>query len=587
MVVVMVEGKLYPIEYRVPLAGTVPPPGDVWPKPRQASTTNDQLTLDRSRFQFESSLSSSCDIISKAFDRYKAILFVDSRATADSALPLLERVQVVVTTPTGSELNCKYPTADEDEWYRVEVFRAPNATSNNQGRIEARSVWGALRGLETFAQLVYTDDEYNSWKVKVNVTTITDWPRFKYRGVMLDTARHYLQKRTLLSNLDAMEANKFNTFHWHLVDDQSYPIVSKKFPTLHEKGAFTPKHIYTPEDVQEIIEYARLRGIRVIPELDTPGHTHAMARAYPQLLTPCYGPNGEPNQPNFPLYSESELLNPMENFTYDFLRDLFTEWRATFPDAYIHLGMDEAYYDCWKSNPQVGEFMQAHGMVEYSELEQYYVEKAIALVQELGYRYIVWQDPVDNGVTLASDSIVSVWKDTNLDSAMEPWQDYIERVAKKNYQIILSACWYLNYINYPYPGYDWEKYYFCDPHNFTGTDAEKALVIGGQANLWSEFVDSTNLMARFYPRASAVAERLWSDPAATQDVDTARHRLDAQRCKMLRRGLTSSPILNGYCGDWEVEQEFVDGPTPGSGASSRPIIGSILLLLVMMLLFLQ
>lgn len=98
---------------------------------------------------------------------------------------------------------------------------------------------------------------------------------------------------------------------------------------------------------------------------------------------------------------------------------------------------------------------------------------------------------------------------------------------------------------------DWEKYYLCDPKNFDGTEKEKNLVIGGEACLWGEFVDGTNLIARLWPRASAVAERLWSDPTQTQDVDSARHRLDQHRCRMVRRGIPASPILNGFCGDYD------------------------------------
>lgn len=144
--------------------------------------------------------------------------------------------------------------------------------------------------------------------------------------------------------------------------------------------------------------------------------------------------------------------------------------------------------------------------------------------------------------------------------------------------MVLSACWYLNYINYPYPGMDWEKYYLCDPRNFNGklfankyrvhsndwsstysilgTEAQKDLVIGGEACIWGEFVDKTNLLTRLWPRASAVAERLWSNAADTQDVDTARHRLDQHRCRMLQRGIPAGPILNGFCGEWEVDDDL-------------------------------
>lgn len=119
------------------------------------------------------------------------------------------------------------------------------------------------------------------------------------------------------------------------------------------------------------------------------------------------------------------------------------------------------------------------------------------------------------------------------------------------HKIILSACWYLNYISYPYPGMDWEKYYLCDPRNFNGSEDEKKLVIGGEACMWGEFVDATNLLSRLWPRASAVAERLWSKASETHNVDNARHRLDQHRCRMLRRGIPAAPILNGYCGDYE------------------------------------
>lgn len=120
-----------------------------------------------------------------------------------------------------------------------------------------------------------------------------------------------------------------------------------------------------------------------------------------------------------------------------------------------------------------------------------------------------------------------------------------------DYKIILSACWYLNYINYPYPGYDWEKYYLCEPRDFNGTEAEKDLVVGGQANIWAEFVDATNLLSRVWPRASAVAEKLWSRAEDTKNADNARKRLDVHRCLMVRRGIPAAPILNGYCGDYE------------------------------------
>ena len=135
--------------------------------------------------------------------------------------------------------------------------------------LKAHSVWGALRGLETFSQTVHI----NGSCYKVHRNHIKDKPRFSFRGFLIDTSRHFIPKKVMFAFLDAMSYSKFNVLHWHAVDDPSFPFESKAFPNLHRKGAFTAKHVYRPKDVQDIIEYATLRGIRVMPEFDTPGKT--------------------------------------------------------------------------------------------------------------------------------------------------------------------------------------------------------------------------------------------------------------------------------------------------------------------------
>ncbi|UXI18698.1 calreticulin [Sarcoptes scabiei] len=534
--------KLFPIEYRIPLSGKIPEPGTPWPKPQLSISNHFRFSIDPSQFVLSSNIDSeSCIVMREAMHRYREIILNDVNYRPAPFHLLITNVFVYVS----DDSRCGYPPEDMREEYWIEI---PHPEQNNQIWITARSIWGALRGLETLSQLIYSDEKSHLF---VNSTRIYDFPRYQFRAILLDSARHFLPKKTLLANLDAMSMNKFNVFHWHLVDDQSFPIELKSYPNISRYGAYSSKHIYRSEDVQEIIEFARMRGIRVIPELDTPGHTHAMAQALPNLLTPCYGDGMNPYTPNYPFFSKSEILNPMLNQSFDFMRELYKEFRENFKDDYIHLGMDEVSYDCWKSNPEINRFIRSRNWKNLNQLEQYYVQRTILNIRDVGYKYLMYQDPVDNGVSLANDSIVVVWKDRSLDSGMDKWQNYIKNVAQKGYRIILSACWYLNYINYPYPGMDWEKYYLCDPKNFDGTEKEKNLVIGGEACLWGEFVDGTNLIARLWPRASAVAERLWSDPTQTQDVDSARHRLDQHRCRMVRRGIPASPILNGFCGDYD------------------------------------
>lgn len=299
---------------------------------------------------------------------------------------MIEEVKVEIT-----DVSCGFPAQGDDESYTITV---PAHGAPNQALITSKSVWGALRAFETFSQIVHTNDKNH---LLVNQTEITDAPRYKYRGFLLDTARHYLPKKIILANLDALAYNKLNIFHWHLVDDQSFPVVSKKYPTLSQKGAYTQRHIYTTEAINDVINYARMRGIRVIPELDTPGHTHAMARAYPDLLTPCYK-NGKSHQADYPRYDATEVLNPMKNETFTFMKNLYTEFKGIFKDKFIHLGMDEVMYSCWKSSPEIAKFMVQHNMKAYHEVEEYYVKHTLANVKDVGYKYLIWQDPVDNGV---------------------------------------------------------------------------------------------------------------------------------------------------------------------------------------------
>lgn len=462
--------------------------------------------------------------------------------TSVANLPVMNLVFLNVT---GSH-ECNFPEPNADESYSIQLG------ISSLTEIRANSVWGALRALETFSQLVWN---YHGYLV-VNETEIRDWPRFSYRGMMIDTARHFIPKSVLMANLDAMAYNKFNVFHWHIVDDQSWPMESLAFPALHKKGAYGPNKIYTIADILEIIDYARMRGIRVIPEIDTPGHTQSMGKAIPNILTSCYGEGPtRPNTANYPKHAQQEILNPINDYTYQVVQKIIREVKQLFPDPYIHLGMDESYYDCWESNPEIRLWMLKNNMNSTKDLESFYIRKTLENVLALGYKSIIWQDPLDNNAHVPQDTIVEVWKEY-ADKGIY-WTHYMNAASEHGNPLILSACWYLNYISY---GADWEKYYACDPHSFTENPFKKSLVIGGEAAIWTEYVDGAKLLPLAWPRASAVAERLWSSPEQTKSVDDARFRLDEHRCKMLERGIPANPILNGHCPvEWYDDYPLTDG----------------------------
>ncbi|XP_060057040.1 beta-hexosaminidase subunit beta isoform X2 [Erinaceus europaeus] len=326
-----------------------------------------------------------------------------------------------------------------------------------------------------------------------------------------------------------MAMNKFNVLHWHIVDDQAFPYQSATFPQLSKKGSYTLTHVYRPKDVREVIEFARRRGIRVLPEFDTPGHTQSWGKGQKNLLTVCdakekfstvYGP-----------------INPALNSTYTFLSRLFAEISRVFPDEFIHLGGDEVDLLCWKSNAEIQKFMkQNKRFKDVRELESFYIQKVLNIISTLKKRPIIWQEAFDDHAKLHPDTVVQVWinRDYHLEQA---------RVTAAGYPVLLSAPWYLDYIN---SGEDWRAYYAVEPLNFPGSERQKQLVLGGEACLWGEFVDATNLMPRLWPRASAVGERLWSNKEVSSTKE-AYNRLTVHRCRMVRRGIAAQPLFTGYC----------------------------------------
>uniref|UniRef100_A0A131XIX2 Beta-hexosaminidase n=1 Tax=Hyalomma excavatum TaxID=257692 RepID=A0A131XIX2_9ACAR len=501
----------------------VPTKGEVWPQPRNQTKSSNTLSLDENTFSFQ--YEGPCFVVQEALKRYRReILFQNCAKPQASGGATRRHAPNLHTHSINGHLDtlkvtvsheCEdLPTHHMDESYYLSI------SSNEESFISARSVWGALRGLETFSQLVYSPDGV-SWVV--NETFIYDEPRFPHRGLLIDSSRHFLPMESIMDTLDAMTYNKMNVLHWHIVDDESFPYVSKTFPSMSEKGAYDPEiRVYRPADVQHVISEAAGRGIRVMAEFDTPGHTRSWGEAFPDLLTTCYK-EAEPSGKLGP-------IDPTTNATYAFLKELFTEVADTFPEQFVHLGGDEVSFDCWKSNPNITDFMAEIGIPgDYKKLEQFYIQRLLKIVQGLRKSYMVWQEVFDNKVEIAPDTVVHVWK--------EPHKEEMSSVTAAGFNALLSSCWYLDYISY---SKDWTKYYACDPHNFTGTPKQKSLVQGGEACIWGEYVDATNLISRTWPRASAVAERLWS-PASVKVTKETASRFEEQRCRMLKRGLKVEP----------------------------------------------
>jgi len=499
------------------------PRGLVWPQPQnQQNVKNKLVGLKLGLLEFIYNPESlKCDVVDSAIERYKNIIADEfsspDRPLISKATDLFE-VEIVVT---GKECE-KLPHLDMDESYRI-------VANPERIYIEAKSVWGMIRGLETFSQLIWRTSR---GEIVLYETTIVDYPRFKHRGLLIDTARHFLPKDVILKNLDAMSYNKMNVLHWHMVDDQSFSYFNKDFPELAYMGSYHPfKFVYTPDDVREIVGYASLRGIRVIPEFDTPGHTLAWGRSHPDLLTPCNSNSHPPNWGPF---------NPTREATYEFMEQFLTSVKGDFPDNCIHIGGDEVDHSCWSTNREIQRYMYKHKIDFTEDLVNVYMSRMFEIADKLNFRPIVWHEAFKLGLQGFKNAIVQVWDQVAPETTLH-------RMTSEGRDVIVSYPWYLDHVRY---GESWAKMYSFEPLSFNPMEDEEisSRVLGGEACMWGEYFDKSNFLQGVWPRTSAVAERLWSNKNVN-NVQQASGRLYKQRCRMIRRGIPAHPTRTGVCRD--------------------------------------
>lgn len=302
----------------------------------------------------------------------------------------------------------------EDESYQLQITK--------QGaRLEANTFYGALRGMETFLQLLQSGPGGYS----IPAVTIADQPRFPWRGLLLDSARHFLPLEDLKRQLDGMASAKLNVFHWHLTDDQGWRFESKRFPRLQEAGS--DGQFYTQTQIRELVDYAAQLGIRVVPELDFPGHASAIAAAYPELMTEVtdYAPERRWGV-------HKPLLDPSKPAVYDFIDQLVTEVVTLFPDPYLHIGGDEVDPEQWQQSKSVQAYMQTNKLTTTQELHAHFNSKLEQILARHGRKMIGWDE------TLHADLPKSV--------VIQSWQgqDALGEAARQGHQALLSTGYYID-----------------------------------------------------------------------------------------------------------------------------------------------
>jgi hexosaminidase len=438
--------------------------------------------------------------------RVKVSGFADARlrAAADRLASLLAKQQTA--SRSGGPLTALKVVAeragDRDESYRLSV--TPNGAT-----LHARETIGALRGMATFAQLVETGPD----ALSAPAIEIEDSPRFAWRGLMIDSARHWMPIEVIQRNLDGMAAVKLNVFHWHLSDDQGFRVESRRYPKLHELGS--DGHFYTQSQVRDIIAYARERGIRVVPEFDIPGHNTSWLVGYPELaaapgpyqIIRSWGTMDEIAKG--PAKEHPGCLDPTKDEVYTFLDGFIAEMAALFPGPYFHIGGDEVNPVQWNANPSIREFMRAHNLADGAALQAYFSGRVQQIVGKHGKKVIGWEEVM--GPSSPPDLVVQGWRG----------QRALVQAVSRGFNAILSGGYYLDLV------LSTAQHYAVDPDAGSSlTPEQKRRILGGEACMWTELATPENIDGRIWPRMAAIAERLWS-PASVKDVDSMYRRMSA------------------------------------------------------------
>ncbi|CAI5952812.1 unnamed protein product [Closterium sp. NIES-64] len=373
-----------------------------------------------------------------------------------------------------------------DESYELSIPHAPpqlatrhgHAIANMSATIRASTTIGALRALETLSQLCVFDFVARAVTIRGSPLLIRDAPRFQHRGLLIDTARHFLPVPVMERVIDSMAYAKLNVLHWHMVDSQSFPIETPSFPRLW-LGAFSPSERYTTDDMRHIVQYAEERGVIVVPELDSPAHAASWGVGYPTLLPAAACPE--------PL----DVSNP---FTFQLIKGVLQDLRAVFKSSHIHLGGDEVSFECWNSSPAISAWLQQRKLTAEGGYG-YFVRRVQALAVEAGWQTtVVWEEPFKVfGADLdPATTIVQNWFDTALPPA----------IVQSGFRMIFSNLnlgWYLDFVDRT-----WSEVYSQEPTAGV-PEALQHLVVGGETCMWGERVDPSDLLNTVWPRAAAAA----------------------------------------------------------------------------------
>ncbi|GAA4306522.1 beta-N-acetylhexosaminidase [Compostibacter hankyongensis] len=425
---------------------------------------------------------------------------------------------------------------------------------------------GLFYGMQTLLQLLPPEIESHektagiTWDIPA--VDILDYPRFGWRGLMLDVSRHFFSKEFVEAYIDQMVKYKYNVFHWHLTDDNGWRVEIKSLPQLTQHGAWRVPRTgrwgtfekpqpgekasyggyYTQDDIREVIKYAQDRFVTIVPEVDIPAHSLSLISTFPNLSCTQLQ---YPVNPGSPFYKkEDNVLCIGNDSTYLILDKIFTELAQLFPGEYIHVGGDEAYKGFWEKCPKCQALMQHEHLKNVDELQSYFIKKMEKMLLAKGKRLIGWDEILQGG--LAPEATVMSWR--GMEGGIQ--------AAKMNHHVVMSPNSF-TYIDL-YQGdplvepatYSMLRLSTCYAFEPVPEGVDPKYILGGQANLWAESIaNERHAEYMTWPRALAVAEAVWS-PAKKKNWDGFVQRMESQFPRFDAAGVKYArsaydPIISG------------------------------------------
>mmetsp|Transcript_488 Transcript_488/g.1193 ORF Transcript_488/g.1193 Transcript_488/m.1193 type:complete len:547 (-) Transcript_488:378-2018(-) len=487
------------LDWSQPLPANVP-----FPLPVEVYKGSTTVYIDAPSFQWDvkscgnakghANAVKSCPLLGNALQRYTGLTFPHPLEGNGSCLkPCLNKATIIVQN--DSEEN----GLTTDESYELKVTKS-------EIQLKATTVFGAMHGLETLSQLVHFNFDSKMYMIENADWLIKDRPEFPHRELLVDSSRHYIPLPILRRIIQGMSYTKVNVLHWHLVDDQSFPWCSEAVPEMC-KGAYNRDDRYTKADLKGIVEFARQYGIRVVPELDVPGHSSSWCIGRPDICT-----------------AKGEIISPAGGRAMNVVSLLMDEMHEIFPDAFIHLGGDEVQQAKWSKDPNAMAYVHEHNMSSAKEIYLEFVNKAHEKAEQLGKTHIGWEEIYINFKTkLPKSTIIHGW-----------WHiEGIIEASSKGYNCLHSniGMWYFDQQT------TYSQARLKDPCERLGKGC--SYLLGGGGAAWAEKVDSSVIFQSIWPRLSGIAESLWSPrDSAYLIVERARQ----FRCHLNRRDIPSAPI---------------------------------------------